>query len=116
MIFGDGTDIYFARSLISQRIQEANGDLPPGVEPEMGPIVTGLGEIFMWTVEVEPGALKPDGTPYTATHLHTLKDWVVRPQLRVVPGITEVNTIGSYVKQYHFSVIITALMYYQTIL
>jgi cobalt-zinc-cadmium resistance protein CzcA len=101
VIFKDGTDIYFARQLVSQRIQEAKGRLPPGLEPTMGPIATGLGEIFMWTVEAESGARKPDGTPYTDTDLRTLEDWVVRPQLRTVPGVTEVNTIGGYVKQYH---------------
>ncbi|MGH8567532.1 MAG: efflux RND transporter permease subunit, partial [Gammaproteobacteria bacterium] len=100
VIFEDGTDIYFARSLVNQRIQEAKGRLPPGVEPEMGPIATGLGEIFMWTMEAEPGAMKPDGNPYTATDLRTLQDWVIRPQIRTVPGVTEVNSIGGYVKQY----------------
>ena len=101
VIFKDGTDIYFARSLVNQRIQEARGRLPPGVEPEMGPIATGLGEIFMWTVEAEPGARRPDGTLYTATDLRTLQDWVIRPQIRTVPGVTEVNSIGGYVKQFH---------------
>ena len=101
VIFKDGTDIYFARSLVNQRIQEAKGRLPPGVEPEMGPIATGLGEIYMWTIEAEPGARKPDGSRYTATDLRTLQDWVIRPQLRTVPGVTEVNSIGGYVKQYH---------------
>lgn len=101
VIFKDGTDIYFARQLVGQRIQEAKGQLPPGLEPAMGPIATGLGEIFMWTVEAERGARTPDGTPYTATDLRTLEDWVVRPQLRTVPGVTEVNAIGGYVKQYH---------------
>ena len=101
VIFKDGTDIYFARSLVNQRIQEARGRLPPGVEPEMGPIATGLGEIFMWTMEAEQAARRPDGSPYTATDLRTLQDWVVRPQLRTVPGVTEVNSIGGYVKQYH---------------
>ena len=67
----------------------------------MGPIATGLGEIFMWTMEAEPGARKPDGTPYTATDLRTLQDWIIRPQLRTVPGVTEVNSIGGYVKQFH---------------
>ncbi len=100
VIFEDGTDIYFARSLVNQRIQEAQGRLPPGVEPEMGPIATGLGEIFMWTMEAEPEARKPDGSPYTATDLRTLQDWVIRPQIRTVPGVTEVNSIGGYVKQY----------------
>ncbi|MGH9892113.1 MAG: efflux RND transporter permease subunit, partial [bacterium] len=100
VIFEDGTDIYFARQLVSQRLQEARGVLPAGIEPTMGPIATGLGEIFMWTVEAEPGAVKPDGTPYTATDLRTLQDWVVKPQLRTAAGVTEVNTIGGYVKQY----------------
>ncbi|MGH8652305.1 MAG: efflux RND transporter permease subunit [Gammaproteobacteria bacterium] len=101
VIFEDGTDIYFARSLVNQRIQEAQGRLPPGVEPKMGPIATGLGEIFMWTVQAELGAMKPDGTPYTATDLRTVQDWVIRPQIRTVPGVTEVNSIGGYLKQYH---------------
>ncbi|MCF6148285.1 MAG: CusA/CzcA family heavy metal efflux RND transporter [Candidatus Kuenenia sp.] len=101
IIFQDGTDIYFARQLISQRIQEVKGNLPSGIEPIMGPIATGLGEIFMWTVGPKAGALKQDGTPYTATDLRTIQDWVIRPQLRNIPGVTEVNTIGGYEKQYH---------------
>ena len=101
VIFQDGTDIYFARQLINERIQEVKGNLPPGVDLIMGPIATGLGEIFMWTVEPKAGALKQDGTPYTATDLRTIQDWVVRPQLRNIPGVTEVNTIGGYEKQYH---------------
>ncbi|MBV6517936.1 MAG: CusA/CzcA family heavy metal efflux RND transporter [Candidatus Brocadia sp.] len=101
VIFEDGTDIYFARQLINQRIQEVKGNLPPGIEPIMGPITTGLGEIFMWTVEAKAGTLKQDGTPYTATDLRTVQDWIIRPQLRNIPGVTEVNTIGGYEKQYH---------------
>ncbi|MDN3515737.1 MAG: CusA/CzcA family heavy metal efflux RND transporter [Candidatus Brocadia sp.] len=101
VIFKDGTDIYFARQLLNQRIQEVKGNLPPGVEPVMGPIATGLGEIFMWTVESKAGALKQDGTPYTATDLRTVQDWIIRPQLRNIQGVTEVNTIGGYEKQYH---------------
>ena len=101
VIFQDGTDIYFARQLINQRIQEVKGNLPPGVDPIMGPIATGLGEIFMWTVEPKDGYLKKDGTPYTLADLRTIQDWVVRPQLRNIPGVTEVNTIGGYEKQYH---------------
>jgi len=100
VIFRDGTDIYFARQLVGERIQEAKGNLPPGVEPAMGPIATGLGKIFMWTVESQPGALGPDGAPYSLTELRTLQDWVVKPQLRNVPGVTEVNTVGGYEKQY----------------
>ncbi len=101
VVFKDGTDVYFARQLVNERIQEVKSQLPPGVEPTMGPVSTGLGEIFMFTVETEPGAKKPDGSEYTPTDLRELQDWVVRPQLRNLPGVTEVNTIGGYVKQYH---------------
>lgn len=100
VVFEDGTDIYFARQLVNERLQAARGQLPEGLEPVMGPISTGLGEISQWTVEAEPGAQKPDGTPYDATDLRTLQDWVVKPQLRTLPGVTEVNTIGGYQKQY----------------
>ncbi|MDP2226102.1 MAG: CusA/CzcA family heavy metal efflux RND transporter [Moraxellaceae bacterium] len=100
VVFEDGTDIYFARQLVNERLQAARGQLPEGLEPVMGPISTGLGEISQWTVEAEPGAKKPDGSPYDATDLRTLQDWVVKPQLRTLPGVTEVNTIGGYQKQY----------------
>jgi heavy metal efflux system protein len=97
VIFEDGTDIYFARQLVNERLQEARGALPPGLaDPTMGPIATGLGEIFMWTVEAKPGALKPNGAPYTAMDLREIQDWVVKPQVRTTPGVTEVNTIGGY--------------------
>ncbi len=101
VVFKDGTSIYFARQLIAERIQEVKGKLPPGIEPTMGPIATGLGEIYMYTVEAEEGALTPEGQPYTPTDLRTVQDWVIKPQLRNVPGVTEVNTIGGYVKEYH---------------
>ncbi|HZR02600.1 MAG TPA: CusA/CzcA family heavy metal efflux RND transporter, partial [Burkholderiales bacterium] len=101
VIFKDGTNIYFARQLVNERIQEVREKLPPGLEPAMGPISTGLGEIFMWTVEPKDGAVKADGTPYTPTDLRTIQDWIVRPQLRNIPGVTEINTIGGYIKQFH---------------
>ncbi|MBS0299796.1 MAG: CusA/CzcA family heavy metal efflux RND transporter [Proteobacteria bacterium] len=101
VIFKDGTDVYFARQQVSQRIQEAKGRLPLGIEPMMGPISTGLGEIFMWTVDAKAGAKKPDGTEYTTTDLREIQDWVIRPQLRMVKGVTEINTMGGYVKQFH---------------
>ena len=101
VIFKDGTDIYFARQLVNERIQEVKGQLPPGIEPSMGPIASGLGEIFMWTVEPREGAKKPDGTLYDATDMRTIQDWIVRPQLRNIPGVTEINTIGGYLKQFH---------------
>ncbi|WP_415583130.1 efflux RND transporter permease subunit, partial [Cupriavidus taiwanensis] len=82
VIFKDGTDIYFARQLVNQRIQEARESLPVGLTPTMGPISTGLGEIYMWTVEATEGAKKPDGKPYTPTDLREIQDWVIKPQLR----------------------------------
>lgn len=100
VIFHEGTDIHFARQLVNQRIQEARERLPAGVSPAMGPISTGLGEIYLWTVEAEEGARKPDGSPYTPTDLRELQDWVVKPQLRNVPGVTEVNSIGGFGKEY----------------
>ncbi len=100
VIFHEGTDIHFARQLVNQRIQEARERLPAGVSPAMGPISTGLGEIYLWTVEAEKGARKPDGSPYTPTDLRELQDWVVKPQLRNVPGVTEVNSIGGFDKEY----------------
>lgn len=100
-VFEDGTNIYFARQLINERLQGARDQLPEGVAPEMGPIATGLGEIFMYTLEAEPGARTAEGKPYTAEDLRTLQDWVIRPQLRNTPGVTEVNSIGGYERQYH---------------
>ena len=100
-VFEDGTDVYFARQQVAERLQSAKGQLPPGVEPSLGPVATGLGEIFMYTVEAEPGASRPDGAPWTPTDLRTLQDWVVRPQLRNLQGVTEVNTVGGHVRQIH---------------
>jgi len=99
-VFEDGTDIYFARQLVNERLQEVKGKLPPGIEPSMGPITTGLGEIYMYTVKAEPGTLNEEGQPYTPMDLRTIQDWVIKPQLRTVPGVVEVNTIGGAEKQY----------------
>ena len=101
VVFKDGTDTYFARQLVNERLQAVKSQLPPGIEPQMGPIATGLGEIFMYAVEPKAGAKKPDGTAWTPTDLRTLNDWVVRPQMRTVPGVAEVNSIGGYARQYH---------------
>lgn len=95
VVFKDGTDIYLGRQLIAERLNEVRQQLPEGVEPQMGPIATGLGEIFMYTVTaVDPK--KAD-----AAALRTVQDWIIRPQLRQVPGVVDVNTVGGYVKQYH---------------
>lgn len=101
VVFKDGTDIYFARQLIAERLQEVKSQLPAGLEPTMGPIATGLGEIFMFTIEPKEGARKPDGKEWSPTDLRELQDWVVKPQLRNLKGVTEVNTIGGFEKQFH---------------
>ncbi|SDX99571.1 efflux RND transporter permease subunit [Acinetobacter kyonggiensis] len=100
IIFKDGTDIYWARQLINQRLQEAKSALPEAVEPQMSPISTGLGEIYQWVIKAQPNAKKPDGTPYTAMDLREIQDWIVRPQLQRVEGVAEVNSIGGYEKTY----------------
>ncbi|WP_379654684.1 efflux RND transporter permease subunit [Pseudoxanthomonas sp. UC19_8] len=99
--FVDGTDLYFARQQVAERLQQVRAQLPEGLDPQLGPIATGLGEIFAYTVDAAPDARKPDGSRYTATDLRTLQDWVIRPQLRTVPGVTEVNTIGGHARQIH---------------
>jgi cobalt-zinc-cadmium resistance protein CzcA len=101
VVFKDGTDIYFARQLINERLRDAAGQLPAGIEPSLGPISTGLGEIYMYVVEPKPGARRTDGGEWTPTDLRTVQDWVVRPQLRNIPGVTEINTIGGFKKEFH---------------
>ena len=103
VVFEDGTDIYFARQQVAERLQQARSQIPDGLDPQLGPIATGLGEIFMYTIDADPKARKADGSAYTATDLRTLQDWVIRPQLRNVPGVTEVNTIGGFQRQVHIT-------------
>ncbi|MBB6094997.1 cobalt-zinc-cadmium resistance protein CzcA [Povalibacter uvarum] len=99
VIFEDGTDIYFARQVVAERMLAVRGDLPEGREPVLGPIATGLGEIFMLTVDAEPGAKNVDGSAITPIDLRTVHDWIIRPQLLRVPGVVEVNPIGGYKKE-----------------
>ncbi|WP_242194975.1 MULTISPECIES: CusA/CzcA family heavy metal efflux RND transporter [unclassified Pseudomonas] len=103
VIFKDGTDLFFARQLVNERLQVAREQLPTGIETAMGPISTGLGEIFLWTVEAEDGALKEDGTSYSPTDLRVIQDWIIKPQLRNVPGVAEINTIGGFAKEYQIA-------------
>ncbi|ANH97756.1 cation transporter [Pseudomonas koreensis] len=103
VIFKDGTDLFFARQLVNERLQIAREQLPEGAEAVMGPISTGLGEIFLWTVEAREGALKDDGTAYTPTDLRVIQDWIIKPQLRNVPGVAEINTIGGFAKEYQIA-------------
>ena len=100
IVFVDGTDIYFARQQVAERLQAVRSVMPPGVEPKIGPAATGLGEIFMYTVDAKPGATNSAGEPLTATDLRIAQDWIVRPQLLRVGGVADVNTVGGYEKQF----------------
>lgn len=107
VIFEEGTDIYFARQQVQERLQEAREEIPEGFgTPEMGPISSGLGEIFQYTVEAAPGS------NVDATELRTLQDWTIAPQLRGVPGVAEVNSFGGFAKQYEVLVRPDALVQY----
>ena len=92
VVFEDDMDTYFARQLVFERLQQARENLPPGVDAEMGPISTGLGEIYQYVVE---------GDGYSPMELRTVQDWIIRLILRTVPGVTDVNSFGGVVKQYH---------------
>jgi heavy metal efflux system protein len=94
VVFEEGTDLYFARQLVGERLAEVRSQLPDGLEPALGPIATGLGEIFMYTVTAEKGS------GWTPTDLRTAQDWIIRPQLRQTPGVVEVDTIGGYEKAF----------------
>jgi heavy metal efflux system protein len=123
-VFTDRTDIYFARQQVAERINEAKGNLPPGVDVKMGPISTGLGEIYWWAVEyAKPGVItlarddepgwQSDGTYLTpeggrladdfqrTVYLRTVQDWIIRPQMKTVPGVAGADAIGGFVKQFH---------------
>lgn len=97
--FKNGTSIYFARQLINERLQEIQNKLPPGIEPSLGPISTGLGEIFMYTVSMKNQHLKNELD--SSTELRTIQDWIIKPQLRNTAGVADVNVIGGFEKQYH---------------
>ena len=103
VIFKDGTDIYFARQLVNERIQSARESMPRGISPVIGPISTGLGEIYLWTVEAEEGARNAEGKPYSPTDLREIQDWIIKPQLRNVPGVTEINSIGGFAKEFQIA-------------
>jgi cobalt-zinc-cadmium resistance protein CzcA len=92
IVLEDGVDLYFARQLVFQRLQSAKEQLPDWAEPEMGPISTGLGEIYQYTLESDA---------HTPMELRTIQDWYIAPQLRTIPGVNEVNSFGGFVKQYH---------------
>nr|WP_320166391.1 CusA/CzcA family heavy metal efflux RND transporter [uncultured Methylophaga sp.] len=101
VVFKEGTDLYFARNLLNNRLASIKNELPDGLEPEMGPIASGLGEIFVYTVSADPEARQENRQLYDLTALREIQDWIIQPRLTRVPGITEVNTVGGYAKQYH---------------
>ena len=101
VVFKDGTDIYHARNLIDERLGQISGSLPEGLKPAMGPISTGLGEIFSYTVTADRDARQADGSPYDAMALRTVQDWIIRPQLAQVSGVAEINTSGGFEEQIH---------------
>ena len=100
MVFSDGTDIYRARQLVSERMQSVLGDLPAGVKPNLGPISTGLGEIYFYSLDYRANATnKPPTRREQLIELRTLHDWVVKPAFRSVPGVADIETCGGYEKQ-----------------
>ena len=101
VVFDEGSDLYFARNVISNRLSSIKSNLPQGLEPELGPIATGLGEIFMYTVTADNDARQIDGSAFDAMALREVQDWIIKPQLALVKGVTEINAIGGFVKQYH---------------
>ncbi|MRJ45040.1 CusA/CzcA family heavy metal efflux RND transporter [Idiomarina loihiensis] len=113
VVFEEGTDIYWARQQISERLQKVRGEVPDGIEPTMGPIASGLGEIVNYVVRAEEGATNADGEAYTPEHLRTIQDWIIKPQLVKVPGVTEINSVGGYEKQYQVAPIPGRMLAYK---
>lgn len=113
VIFEEGTDIYWARQQISERLQGIQSELPAGIEPKLGPVASGLGEIFTYAVQAEVDAVTDAGNPYSAEDLRTIQDWIIRPQLVKVPGITEINSMGGYAREYQVAPIPGKLLAYK---
>ncbi|MCF9047072.1 CusA/CzcA family heavy metal efflux RND transporter [Acinetobacter nectaris] len=100
VIFKDGTDIYWARQQITERLQKVRGEIPLSVEPKISPVSTGLGEIYQWVIRADTNAKKPDGSVYSPMDLREIQDWIVKPQIQRLSGVAEVNSIGGYDKNY----------------
>ena len=113
VIFEEGTDIYWARQQIGERLQGIQGELPAGIEPKLGPVASGLGEIFTYAIQAEADAVTDEGKPYSAEDLRTIQDWIIRPQLVKVPGITEINSMGGYAREYQVAPIPGKLFAYK---
>lgn len=99
LVFSDETDVYFARQLVTERLIEVTPRMPSGIVPVLGPVSTGLGEVYQYTLE-HPDDGQRALTPEELTERRTVQDWVARPLLRSIPGVAEINSQGGYVKQY----------------
>ena len=97
LVFEEDTDIYFARQLVFERLSQVRDQLPATAEPAMAPVTTALGEIYQYALRDAPN----DAYSYSARELRTMQDWILRPELRTVPGVVEANSLGGFVKQYH---------------
>ncbi len=111
LVFKDDVNVYFARQLVMERMMEAVGRMPKGIMPVLGPVSTGLGEVYQFTLD------RPDDGDRTLTQAElterrTVQDWVVRPLLRGIPGVAEINSQGGYVKQYQVLVNPDRMMHY----
>ncbi len=116
LVFTESTNVYFARQLVLERLIEVTGNMPPGITPVLGPVSTGLGEIYQYTLE-HPSDRLPDGrlrtlTPNELMERRTVQDWVLRPMLRSIPGVAEINSQGGFVKQYQVLVNPDRLRYF----
>ncbi len=111
LVFNDKTDVYFARQLVMERLIEVSSKLPPGIAPVLGPVSTGLGEVYQYTLD-HPDDGNRELTPQELTERRTTQDWVVRPLLRSIPGVAEINSQGGYEKQYQVLVAPEKLRYY----
>ena len=103
VVFDEDTDIHFARNNINIELNALKTKLPENIAPQIGPISTGLGEIFMYTLRAAEDARQPNGSPYNAIALREIQDWIIKPQLSQVKGVVEINSIGGYTKQYHIT-------------
>ncbi|NCX44811.1 MAG: efflux RND transporter permease subunit, partial [Betaproteobacteria bacterium] len=111
LVFTDQTDVYFARQLVTERLIEVRGNLPPGISPVLGPLSTGLGEVYQYTLD-HPDDGKRELTPQELAERRIVQDWVVRPLLRSIPGVAEINSQGGYVRQYQALVKPDRLLHY----
>ena len=111
LVFTDQTDVYFARQLVTERLIEVRGNLPPGISPVLGPLSTGLGEVYQYTLD-HPDDGTRELTPEELAERRIVQDWVVRPLLRSIPGVAEINSQGGYVRQYQALVKPERLLHY----